>query len=160
MQDSKSNMWFGTPGGAYVYNGKSLTHISEKEGLCNNSVNSILEDNNGNIWFATHHKGISRYDGKTFTNFTANGTIKGDEVWTIYKDKNGDLWFPAENYGVYRYDGKSFTNYYQKEGLTSNAIQCFYRDQQGRFWLGGWKGLFRYEHESIFPVTEFGPWKK
>lgn len=159
-EDSKGNMWFGTSGGAFVYDGTSLTNISEKDGLPNNSVNSILEDKDHHIWFATHHKGISRYDGKSFTNYTANGTIQGNEVWSIYEDPRGDLWFPAENYGVYRYDGKSFTNYDKKDGLITNAIQCFYEDNQGRFWLGGWMGLFRYDGNTFKRVTENGPWKK
>jgi ligand-binding sensor domain-containing protein len=51
-------MWFATNGGAYVYDGKSLTNISEKDGLCHNSLNDILEDKEGNFWFATHHNGV------------------------------------------------------------------------------------------------------
>ncbi|OBX21767.1 MULTISPECIES: ligand-binding sensor domain-containing protein [Bizionia] len=160
MEDSKGSMWFGTPEGAYMYNGKILTHISEKDGLPNNSINRILEDKNHNFWFATHHKGISRYDGKTFTNFTTNGVISGDEVWNIYEDSNGNIWFPAENYGVYRYDGNTFKNYSKKDGLLTNAIQCMYEDKEGRFWFGGWMGLFRFDDNYFSVVTKEGPWEK
>lgn len=159
MEDSKGKMWFGTGGGAYIYDGTSVTNISEKDGLCSNSVNSILEDRQGNIWFATHHKGVSRYDGKSFTNFTENGTISGNEVWSLYEDRSGNIWFPAEGFGVYRYDGKTFTNFHEKEGLASHAIQCIFEDNQGRLWLGGWLGLFRYDGKSIFQVTTEGPWE-
>ncbi len=159
FEDSQGRMWFGTNGGAYVYDGKSLTNISEKDGLCSNAVNSILEDKDGNLWFATHHKGVSRYDGKSFTNFTEDGIISGNEVWSLYADKSGNIWFPAEGFGVYRYDGKSFTNFHTKEGLYSHAIQCVFEDREGRLWCGGWLGLFRYDGKSFFQVTREGPWK-
>jgi ligand-binding sensor domain-containing protein len=51
--DRKGRVWFGTNGGAYVYDGKTLTNISERDGLPNNAVGSILEDKSGNIWFGT-----------------------------------------------------------------------------------------------------------
>jgi ligand-binding sensor domain-containing protein len=47
MEDRAGNIWFATNGGAYRYDGKTLTNISEKDGLCNNSVNCILEDKDG-----------------------------------------------------------------------------------------------------------------
>ena len=34
-------------------NGKLLSNFTEKEGLSNNSVRSILEDKSGNLWFGT-----------------------------------------------------------------------------------------------------------
>jgi len=160
MQDSKGAMWFGTPGGAFIYDGHNLTNLSENDGLCNNSVNHILEAINGDIWFATHHQGVSRYDGKAFINFTLEGTIDGTEVWSLYEDGNGHIWFPAENYGVYRYDGQSFSNYYKKDGLITNATQCIYEDREGRFWLGGWMGLFRKDGNTFVSVAKDGPWKK
>ena len=159
MEDSKGKMWFGTNGGAYVYDGLSLSHLSEKDGLCSNAVNSILEDQDGNIWFATHHNGVCRWDGDSFTHFTAKDGVNGTEAWSIYEDRSGNIWFPVENSGVYRYDGKSFTNFQKGQGLTTNAIQCTFEDKEGRLWFGGWMGLFRYDGNSFFSVTEQGPWK-
>lgn len=57
--DRNGRLWFGTNGGAYVYDGKTLKNISERDGLPNNAVSSILEDKSGNIWFGTVHGGIS-----------------------------------------------------------------------------------------------------
>jgi ligand-binding sensor domain-containing protein len=49
FEDSKGNIWFSTPGGAYKYDSKTLQHISEANGLAGNSVDHILEGNNGNV---------------------------------------------------------------------------------------------------------------
>ncbi|WP_179218146.1 ligand-binding sensor domain-containing protein [Dokdonia pacifica] len=159
MQDSKNRMWFGTNGGAYIYDGKTLTNLSEKDGLSDNSVNDILEDTQGNFWLATHFKGISKYDGTTFTNYTKDGVIAGDEVWSLYEDQNGHIWFPAEHYGVYRYDGTTFTNFYKDQGLTTNGVQSVFQDRQGKIWAGGWQGLFRKEKNTFVSVSINGPWK-
>ena len=154
IEDSKGNMWFGTNGGAYIYNGKSLTNLSEKEGLCSNNVNAILEDKNGTFWFATSDKGICRWDGKSFTNITEKDDVKGTEGWSLFEDSKGNIWFPIEHSGVYKYDGKTFTNFQKKEGLGSGVIQTIYEDNKGLFWLGGWMSLYRYDGTSFFKVTQ------
>jgi ligand-binding sensor domain-containing protein len=159
MEDSKGRMWFGSNGGAHIYDGDSLTNISEKDGLCHDSVNAILEDKGGNIWFATHDNGVCRFDGTSFTHFTGEHGVVGTEVWSLYEDRSGDIWFPVENSGVYRFDGESFANFQEQQGLTTNAIQSIYEDREGRIWLGGWKGLFRYDGSSMVRVGTKGPWR-
>ncbi len=154
FEDSKGDMWFSTPGGAYKYNGTTLQLISVEDGLPGNSINHILEADNGDIWFATFYNGISRYDGKKFTNYTKDKTITGDEVWSLFKDKDGNIWFPAEHHGVYKYDGAKFTNYGKAQGLESGAIQCVFQDKDGVIWFGGYLGLFRLDGEKVVSVAK------
>jgi ligand-binding sensor domain-containing protein len=127
--------------------------------MCDNSVNAILEDNDGNFWFATHHNGVCRYDGTSFTHFDAKDGVEGIEAWSLFKDTSGNIWFPIENSGVYRYDGKVFANFSEKDGLGTNAIQCIYEDKQGKIWMGGYQGLFRLDGKSFVSVGKEGPWK-
>ncbi len=159
MEDSQGRMWLGTDGGAYIYDGKTLVNLSEKDGLCDNSVNCMVEGRKGEFWFATHFKGVCRWDGKTFTHFTEKDGVKGSEVWSLFKDSSGNIWFPVEGYGVYRYDGHIFKNYGRKDGLASEAIQCIYQDKKGRIWCGGWLGLYRLDGKRFVNVTQEGPWK-
>jgi ligand-binding sensor domain-containing protein len=42
------------------YDGETFIHFTEKEGLSNNIVRSILEDSSGNLWFSTDGGGVSR----------------------------------------------------------------------------------------------------
>jgi ligand-binding sensor domain-containing protein len=51
----------------FSYDGKVFKNYSTADGLINNSVRSILEDKEGNLWFGTRWFGLSRFDGKTFT---------------------------------------------------------------------------------------------
>ncbi len=159
MEDRKGRMWFASNAGAYMFDGATLTNISEKDGLCDNSVNDIFEDNAGNVWFATHHNGVCRWDGKAFTHISTKDGVTGTEAWKLYADRSGNIWFPIEHSGLYRYDGKVFTNFHRKQGLHSEAIQCFLEDREGRIWAGGAFGLFRFDGNSFSPVTKNGPWK-
>ena len=50
---------------------KSFTNFTEKEGLANNAVLSILQDVDGNIWFGGFGSmhGVYSYDGTTIEVF-------------------------------------------------------------------------------------------
>jgi ligand-binding sensor domain-containing protein len=155
--DRKGRVWFGTNGGAYVYDGTTLTNISERDGLPNNAVSGILEDKSGNMWFGTVHGGISRFDGKNFTNFTQQGAIEGKETWCMHEGSSGNLWFSAKRSPLYRYDGTAFTKLKEQEEITSLAFTIL-EDSRGRLWLSGTNGLFRHDGESFVNVTKDGPW--
>ena len=65
--DSKGQIWVSTAGAGFSicsemddYNSLSFTHYSTKDGLCNDIVQSITEDQQGNVWLATEY-GISKY---------------------------------------------------------------------------------------------------
>ena len=159
MEDSKGKMWFATNDGAYIYDGKKLSNLSVKDGLCGRVVNDILEDQHGNIWFASHHHGVCRWDGKSFTHFGEDDQVKGTEAWSLFEDSQGGVWFPTEGYGLYRFTGEHFAHYHTREGLASGAIQCVFEDSKGRIWCGGWMGLFRLEGQHFILVSKKGPWE-
>lgn len=152
IQDKDSNIWLGTTGeGVYRYDGKEFTQFTEKDGLSNNNVWSVLEDTLGNIWFGTDD-GVSRYDGKTIskisftvTNSIGSGTAISQSgkniVWSIFQDKKGTIWFGSDD-GIYCYNGKTFsyfldhTDVINKSNLTLKSVQCIFEDKNGNMWFG------------------------
>ena len=70
-------------------------HLSIRDGLSQNNVQSILQDSEGYMWFATE-SGLNRYDGYTVTRYLRErGNPAGfanDYVWQIAEDGNADLW--------------------------------------------------------------------
>lgn len=155
-EDKAGNIWFATNGGgAYKYDGRTLSNISEKDGLCSNYVNCILEDKKGNFWFATQHHGICRYEPKNtkFTTFTEDDGLKSREFWTFYEDKEGYIWVPDKGEGIKRFNGKSFENFTGKEGLTKNHVQSIFEDSKGIIWLGCNGGICRFNGKSFENIT-------
>jgi ligand-binding sensor domain-containing protein len=118
MQDKNGNIWFSNWGGAYMYDGKTFTGFTAKDGL--NNVSRIIEDRKGNIWFGCGD-GLSRYDarlpalagsegnnevgqGKSFINFSAKDGLTNPGVWSILEDKSGNIWVGTRGTGLYLYD--------------------------------------------------------
>ncbi|WP_445454770.1 ligand-binding sensor domain-containing protein [Flavobacterium sp. 25HG05S-40] len=106
-QDKNGNIWFSNWGGAYRYDGKTVTSFTTKEGLPS-EVTRIIEDKKGLLWFGCSD-GLRRYDGTTFTHYK-EGLIN-PWIWEILEDKNGNLWVGTRGTGLYLFDGKTFIPY-------------------------------------------------
>jgi len=176
-QDRTGNLWFGTNGlGVYRYDGTSsregrprLTNFSEKDGLCNNFVQCIVQDDSkgehkGEIWFGTRFGGISRFDGARFTNFTTKEGLSHNFVWTFLQDNsgdnpNGDLWIGSAGGGLMLYNGQTFRHFSEAQGLSNRFVQSLLKDNKGRLWAGTSGGAFRLDGNSFINVTKYGPWE-
>ncbi|HSL89756.1 MAG TPA: two-component regulator propeller domain-containing protein, partial [Ignavibacteriaceae bacterium] len=80
----------------------NIKHYSIKDGLSNNSIKSIIEDNEGNLWFGTS-SGISFFDLSTneFFNFNASDGVTGTVLnfSSALKDENGIVYI-GSNEGI------------------------------------------------------------
>lgn len=68
-RDRKGRLWAATMGGGLNLlsaDEKSFRRFTTKEGLSNNTVYGIVEDNNGDIWVSTN-AGLSRISGSDYT---------------------------------------------------------------------------------------------
>lgn len=106
INSDETILWIGTNNGLsqFIVSGSSeasnlnviIKNYSSAEGLADNSVNSILEDENGNLWVATN-SGISFFDSETskFTNFSkADGMIgQSFNTASAFKSENGIMFF-------------------------------------------------------------------
>jgi len=98
-QDENNVLWIGTFGGGlnkFDVEKKKFDHFTEKDGLNNNTICSIVEDDNGYLWLSTI-KGISRFDpqSKTFKNYSGNdGIIEGIHYsGSYFKSNSGEIFF-------------------------------------------------------------------
>src|SRR5476651_171636 len=70
-------------------------HITDKDGLSNNSVKCIYKDKDGFLWFGTQD-GLNRYDGSAFKIYrhdkNDSTSISGNPVDYITDDGHGNLW--------------------------------------------------------------------
>jgi hypothetical protein len=146
-QDKKNNLWFASNGqGVFRYDGKTIRNFTTKNGLCNDSIRQIQEDESGNMYFSTLG-GINKFDGERFTTLQP---IKSKQ-WKLEKN---DLWFymlgKRDQHGPYRYDGKNLYNlefpkhflhdeFYEKginPFFSPYEIYSIYKDRKGALWFG------------------------
>lgn len=103
IQDSRKNIWIGSNGeGLCLYNPKTkdLTHFTEKDGLPNNVVYGILEDDNQNLWLSTN-KGLCEFNQATkkVRNFDVYDGLQSNEFNTgaYFKSASGKMYFGGVN---------------------------------------------------------------
>jgi signal transduction histidine kinase/ligand-binding sensor domain-containing protein/ActR/RegA family two-component response regulator len=104
-EDSSGCLWVGTDGGGLnLFNStsQSFSFFIEKDGLPDNVIHGILEDEDGNLWLSTN-KGLSRYNPKTrrFKNFDRMDGLLGNEFssGSYCKSLNGEMFFGG-SYGI------------------------------------------------------------
>ncbi|MEN8157335.1 MAG: two-component regulator propeller domain-containing protein [Bacteroidota bacterium] len=133
--------------------------IPEKEDLSQATVNAILRDRIGFMWFGTED-GLNLYDGyglRIFKHVPGNPqSISNSQIWSLYEDSEGILWIGTFN-GLNRYDRHqdSFTSYLADQdipGTLSNGyVRSITEDQQGNLWVGTHHGINRFdEHSGTF----------
>lgn len=111
-EDSRGLLWIGTREGINILNpaNDELSIITEKDGLCNNTICGIAEDKNHSIWITTSN-GVSRivvqrnHEDETFNyglyNYTISDGLQSNEfnMGSILTKKNGEVLFGGL-YGV------------------------------------------------------------
>ena len=96
------------------------------DGLPQSTVNSIIQDKKGYIWFATWG-GATRYDGKNFAYYTIEDGLANNGVLSMMEDREGNLWFATFN-GVSKLTGDSLISFTTKDGLIDNHVRAVQED--------------------------------
>ncbi|MCH6258901.1 ATP-binding protein [Puniceicoccaceae bacterium K14] len=131
----------------YLFDHDDLTSISS------NSVTSIVEDDDGQLWIATLEGlwdgsmlgvgGINRFNRakKSFTRFTSKTLSEeggfDNNVTIITKGSSGDLWFGTVSGDLYKVDPRSEKFVYYPEGnLSQTRVTSIIEDHTGVLWVG------------------------
>lgn len=129
-------------------------HYRVQEGLPNNSVSAIVQDQVGFLWFGTF-QGLVRYDGYDFTLFQSNSadstTLSDDRIFSLLADRQGAVWIGTEKGAVNRFDPatQQFTRYLpdssQATAMQGMEVFALYEDQASQIWAGSSAGLFQFQ---------------
>jgi signal transduction histidine kinase/ligand-binding sensor domain-containing protein/DNA-binding response OmpR family regulator len=107
-QDSNDDIWIGTFGGGinkFIPSNNStkkgsFIKYSEIDGLPNNVIKCIIEDNENNLWISSN-KGLTKFStkDKTFKNYDVNDGLQSNEFGELsgIKRNNGEILFGGIN---------------------------------------------------------------
>ncbi len=77
-----------------------ITHYDEEDGLSNNVIYAILEDNEGKLWVSTN-KGISKFDPQngSFVNYEESDGLQSNRFYwgAAFKSNKGEMIFGGTN---------------------------------------------------------------
>ena len=115
-------------------------HLTDADGLPENSVTDMLQDHLGFMWLGTQN-GLVRYDGTHMTVFQNDPTkpysLKGRQIRALHEDRNGDIWIGCESLFRFERATERFIEYPRKAlGKTSQLdnIEFIWADKQGAIW--------------------------
>ena len=135
---NNGDIWFATDGGGInIFNYlsghfKNLKHDdNDVNSPSSDSIISLDEDENGNIWAGTWAGGMFKVNPETFeiSRFKHDPTnnsetnLAGNNIFFVLSDKQGGIWASIWNQGIQYYNAKTnkFTNYlHKKRGGNSN----------------------------------------
>lgn len=156
LHDKNGNIWIGSQSnGMARWDGKSHKYFTSDDGLVDNQVRSLQEDQLGNIWIATG-SGISMFDGQklqiklNMNNWNAN--THPPQVWKSHPD---DLWFHAgKKMGVYRYNRQSlnylpFPQIEDLEDAASYLNTCMAQGKNNQLWFSSYLAVFGFDGDNI-----------
>jgi len=138
--------------------GLRFGHIGLEHGLSQSTVYSIVQDNQGFLWFGTQD-GLNRYDGYTIKVFRHvpgdTASMSDNVVWCLLSDREGNLWIGTERGGLNKYvpGEKRFYHFRHSQvdshSLSSDFITALCEDSFGNLWIGTRSdGLNLYEKKT------------
>ena len=128
-------------------------HIASEQGLSQNAVFCILQDDQGFMWFGTED-GLNRYDGYDFTIYRHNpenpNSLSDNRILSIFQDRSGVLWIGTANGGLNKFDLETnqITRFQydpdDSHSLSNNRVLSVFEDEAGDLWVGTENGLDRF----------------
>ncbi|HGY54913.1 MAG TPA: hybrid sensor histidine kinase/response regulator [Caldithrix abyssi] len=134
-------------------------HLSTEDGLSSSTVFSIVQDQQGFLWFGTMH-GLHKYDGyhiEVFKNDpNDSSSVSNNNSGNLFVDSKGFLWIGTWGDGLDKFDpvsGKKIKQYFHgaqdTNTISGNRVQSLFEDSQGYLWFGTYKdGLNRFNPQS------------
>jgi signal transduction histidine kinase/ligand-binding sensor domain-containing protein/DNA-binding response OmpR family regulator len=134
-----------------------FTSLTTKDGLSSNTVNAIIKDRYGLLWFGTED-GLDKFDGTNFTIYRHkpgdSTSLQANEILALHQDKAGNLWIGTSGGSLSLYDRKrdAFINFPANRGpntIINNVILDISSDYMGRIWIASFGGV-----NVLDPVTK------
>ncbi|MDT0604448.1 response regulator [Thalassotalea castellviae] len=102
LKTTNNELYVGTQKGPYYFDDKSktFTHLINKQGAILEQVNSMIEAQDGNIWFVTS-KGLYR-KSKSADVVERFDLDNNSGLRIVFEDNNKTLWVTNETQGIYK----------------------------------------------------------
>ncbi len=159
FEDLQGQLWIGTGKGVFHFEAKQTLFAPfdlpqpATAMLQKSEVESIAEDQNGNIWFGTFDNGLFKYnwrDGQ-LDRFTSKanqtGSLSDSVILSLLVDRSGLLWVGTLRGGLNAHNplqihfGDITKDPQNSRSLLSNEVYAIMEDKQGDVWFGTDAGL-------------------
>ena len=141
----QGELWLGRRSGGLTqlrqdkssFTAKTYTHAN---GLAQDSVYSVYQDHEGNVWAGTLSGGVSKLSAGRFTTYTVADGLASDAVTSILETSDGTMWFATPS-GLSALSAEHWRTYTTGNGLPSNDAVSLLEDSAGILWIGTRSGI-------------------
>lgn len=152
LHDRRRQLWVATLGQGLwrvrepLSSTTRVDSITARDGLSSDTVRSIFEDREGNVWVGTY-AGLHRFSPRRVMPITDLGSARA-----VTATADGSVWI-ATNAGVARVlsDG-SRERYDQRHGLPSSIVSALHADETGAIWAATEAGIVRFDGRRFVRV--------
>jgi len=140
-------------------------HLTSDDGLSQNFISCILQDQKGFMWFGTKD-GLNRYDGNAFVVYQHDPfdttTISDNFITSLFEDSRGYIWIGTLNGGLNCFERETETFHQIRyrstisRTINSQEIKSLAEDSKGNIWIGTrGEGVFKLSLNKIksFDIT-------
>lgn len=158
--DEEERIWLANyPIGITVRNNRFSSYnwikhsVGNHQSLINDQVNCIIEDSEGDLWFATNN-GVSLYFSQTgqwhsfLSSFESTSNDKNHIFTTLCEVVPGVIWTGGYSSGLYQINKKNLSVEYFTPSLFSHLnirpdkyIRTIMKDSHDKIWSGGYYNL-------------------
>ena len=131
-----------------------------ENGLSNNSINSIVQTQDGFLWIATND-GLNRFDGQNFKIYKHNifdsSSLPENYVVTLLASRDGMLWIGTLGGGLSKFNSsnESFIRFDSKE-IYDDFVQTIFEDHSGIIWFGTKDGGLSKLNSTTNEIISYG----
>ncbi|HUR31947.1 MAG TPA: two-component regulator propeller domain-containing protein, partial [Saprospiraceae bacterium] len=151
FEDRIGKIWVGTAQGKIFYLDLARkVHLFDiEEGNPAKPITSILQDLNGQIWFATYGEGVYVYTGARLFNLGIDDGLSGNDIYTMTSTPSGEIWLGTDdgiNVCTFKDEQKQIKQLGLKEGLPDQIVTSLRADLKGNVWIGTFEnGIVYYD---------------
>ena len=136
FEDDRNRKWIATENGIHIIDEDSITQITKENGLQSHNINKILEDKDGNMWFAYDNHGIDVYDGVYVYNYNEKNYLKANNIYDLVIDSFDNIWIASYSGGLCQFNGSEFIWLDETNGLSGEHVISVTTDDSGNIWAG------------------------
>lgn len=158
--ENENYIWFCSSDGLIKYNSqtKNISSYTKKDGLPDESIMNIVEDNDGRYWVGTRN-GLAVLTAGKFNKVQVPGNFASNNINFLQLDAYDNLWI-GTNFGLYQLNIKNKTKFYTTDFIRySNldglkSLECnqnaSFIDSENNLWFGTSYGLMKHQLKPAY----------
>lgn len=152
LGEKDGSIWVGTQGHGicHVSPSGNVTHWTTAQGLSDDIIHTMFQDDESNLWIGTLSGGLSRWRKSTLIPFGQPEGLPNSFAANVLADQRGDIWLGTWGSGLLRIRKGKLQQERLPGAVPRDPIRALAEDGKGQIWIGTWfDGLYRYDGTSF-----------